>query len=99
MQPVLRNTDAYDPTVVKVQTFKWTSMALGWYLSMIWGWIYASDSARVWVGTNIRLFNVLSQRNEISLRSPKGAVDAVGDTIARRIGSLNLTRQTSMKEV
>lgn len=95
----LPNTDRCDPTLVKVQTFKWTSLALGWYLSMIWGWVYASDSSRVWVGTNIRLFNVLSQRNEISLRSPKGAVDAVGNTIAKRIGSLNLTSKTTMKEV
>ena len=71
-------------------------------MSMLWGWVYASDSARIWLGTNIRLFNVLSQKNEVSLRNPRGAVDAVGDTIARRIGSLSLggsSSQTTMKEV
>ena len=64
---------------------------------MLWGWIYAAD-ARIWLGTSIRLFNVRSQKNEISLRSPRGAVDAVGDTIARRIGSLSFnTSQTSLE--
>ena len=65
---------------------------------MIWGFIYAADSSRVWAGTAIRLFNVLSQRNEISLRSPRGAVDAVGNTIAQRLSSISLNRPT-MKEV
>ena len=74
-------------------------MSLGWYMSVLWGWVYAADSARIWVGTSIRLFNVRSQRNEISLRSPRGAVDAVGDTIARRIGSLSFKTETSMREV
>lgn len=95
------NTNA--ATKVKVQTFRWTSLALGWYMSMLWGWVYASDSARIWLGTNIRLFNVLSQKNEVSLRHPRGAVDAVGDTIARRIGSLSLggggSSQITMREV
>jgi hypothetical protein len=68
-------------------------------MSVLWGWVYAADSARIWVGTSIRLFNVRSQKNEISLRSPRGAVDAVGDTIARRIGSLSFNRETSMREV
>lgn len=69
-------------------------------MSMIWGWIYASDPARVWLGTNIRLFNVLSQKNEVSLRHPRGAVDAVGNTIARRIGSLSLGGSSqTMREV
>lgn len=96
---VLRDIDADAPAIVKVQTFKWTSLSMGWYLSMVWGWVYAADAARIWPGTSIRLFNVLSPRNEISLRSPRGAVDAVGDTIARRISSLNFNNQTSMREV
>ena len=88
-------------TVVKVQTFRWTSRALGWYASMLWGWVYAADPARVWAGTGVRLFNVLAQRHEISLKSPRGAVDAVGDTIARRIGGLSLSGSNSqtMREV
>jgi hypothetical protein len=96
---VLRRTNSVAVATVKVQTFRWTTLSLGWYLSMVWGWVYAGDTARIWVGTSIRLFNVLSQKNEISLRSPRGAVDAVGDTIARRIGSLSFNSQTTMKEV
>ena len=96
---VLRHTNSVAVATVKVQTFRWTPLSLGWYLSMVWGWVYAGDTARIWMGTSIRLFNVLSQKNEISLRSPRGAVDAVGDTIARRIGSLSFNSQTTMKEV
>ncbi|KAK5166734.1 uncharacterized protein LTR77_008278 [Saxophila tyrrhenica] len=78
------------PSEVKVQTFRWTARALGWYASMLWGWVYAADPARVWAGTAVRLFAVRAQRREVSLKSPRGAVDAVGDTIARRIGGLSL---------
>ena len=96
---LLLYTNSYPAVVVKVQSFRWTTLSLGWYQSMLWGWIYAADAARVWVGTSVRLFNVLSQRNEISLRSPRGAVDAVGDTIARRIGSLSFNSSPTMREV
>ena len=96
---ILHCTNSIAAATVKVQTFRWTTLSLGWYLSMIWGWVYGGDTARIWVGTSIRLFNVLSQKNEISLRSPRGAVDAVGDTIARRIGSLSFNSQPTMREV
>ena len=79
---------------MKVQTFRWTSLALGWYLSLLWGRIYAADSAslRIWVGTGIRLFNVVNVKQEgISLLKPRGAVDAVGGEIARRIGGISLS--------
>ncbi|KAK3679782.1 hypothetical protein LTR78_000158 [Recurvomyces mirabilis] len=82
----------------KVQHFVWTSLSLGWYLSLIWGFIYAQDTAvnrginGIWTGTRIKLFSVMagSQGSGISLGSPKGAVDAVGNAIAMRIGSLGL---------
>ena len=93
--PGKNSTD--EATGVKVQTFKWTSVAVGWYLSMVWSWVYAKET--LWAGTSIRLFNVVSQRQDISLSSPKGAVDAAGEAIARRIGSLSLGSKTSMKEV
>ncbi|TKA83595.1 hypothetical protein B0A55_00401 [Friedmanniomyces simplex] len=79
-----------------VQAFQWTSLSLGWYLGLLWGLVYSSDVAAhrglngVWTGTGIKLFGVLaSQGQGISLRSPKGAVDYVGDAIAQRIGSLS----------
>lgn len=95
----LQIANASCATVVKVQTFRWTNLALGWYISLLWGRIYAADSARLWVGTNVRLFNVISQQNRISLSSPKGAVDAVGDTIARRIGSISFNSSMTSREV
>ena len=76
-------------------SFKWTPQALGWYLSVLWGLIYTADAAvnrgstGVWAGTSIKLFSVVSHREQVSLRSPKGAVDAAGDAIARRITSFS----------
>ncbi|KAK5116136.1 hypothetical protein LTR62_008462 [Meristemomyces frigidus] len=91
------------PLPPKIQTFAWTSLALGWYLSLIWGLVYAQDTAvnkgisGVWTGTGIRVFAVLGRGEGggfggtgISLGSPRGAVDAVGNALASRIGSLNL---------
>jgi hypothetical protein len=61
---------------------------------MLWGFIFAQDAQNnrgsngLWAGTSIKLFNISSRQGDmISLRSPKGAVDAVGDSLARRIGS------------
>jgi hypothetical protein len=97
---LLLESFADEAIIVKVQTFRWTSLALGWYESMIWAWIYAADPARTWLGTSVRLFNVLSHKNEVSLRNPRGAVDAVGDTIARRIGNLSLPGSSqTMREI
>ncbi|KAK5120846.1 hypothetical protein LTR85_005913 [Meristemomyces frigidus] len=86
------------------QAFQWTSLSLGWYLSLLWGFIYASDVATnrgmngVWTGTSIKLFTVLaSQGGNVSLRSPKGAVDAVGSSIVQRLGSLSFN--SSPKDV
>lgn len=78
---------------IRLQTFTWSSLALGWYMSMLWGFIFAQDAQNnrgsngLWAGTSIKLFNIANRSGEISLRSPKGAVDAVGDSLARRIGS------------
>ena len=73
---------------------------------MLWGLIYAQDVTvnrgihGVWTGTGIRLFNVVAaQGNSISLSSPKGAIDAIGDSIARRVGSLSFNSSPSMREV
>lgn len=61
---------------------------------MLWGFIFAQDAQNnrgsngLWAGTSIKLFNIANRYENISLRSPKGAVDAVGDSLARRISSL-----------
>lgn len=90
-----------DPSAIKVQSFSWSPLALGWYLSMLWGFIYAQDASAnrgsngLWTGTAIRLFNIQSRHEGISLRRPKGAVDAVGDSLARRITGLGFSAGTS----
>lgn len=44
------------------------------------------------MGTGVRLFNVVNVKQEgISLLKPRGAVDAVGGEIARRIGGISLS--------
>ncbi|KAI9832089.1 MAG: hypothetical protein M1826_002418 [Phylliscum demangeonii] len=86
-----------DPSPIKVHYFEWSPLALGWYESLLWGLIFASDihfargSAGVWSGTGIKLFRV----QEVaaagpSLLQPRGAVDAVGSSLINRIGSLNI---------
>ncbi|KAI7417930.1 hypothetical protein KC336_g9885, partial [Hortaea werneckii] len=89
----LTNEEASAPSA---QAFQWTSLSLGWYISLLWGLIYASDANSnkgingIWTGTNIKLFSIVaSAHGTVSLSSPKGAVDAVGDSIARRISSLS----------
>lgn len=96
------NTSLAEPEEAKVQAFQWTSLSLGWYLSLLWGLVYASDVATnkgvngIWTGTAIKLFNIkASHDGGISLRSPKGAVDAVGNTIVQRLGSLNFNSSNS----
>ena len=92
--PPSQPTDPHHPPPpIRLQTFTWSSLALGWYMSMLWGFIFAQDAQNnrgsngLWAGTAIKLFNIANRQGEISLRSPKGAVDAVGDSLARRIGS------------
>ncbi|KAL8941310.1 MAG: hypothetical protein Q9216_002329 [Gyalolechia sp. 2 TL-2023] len=53
-----------DPSPPRVHLFSWTPLALGWYESLLWGFIFASEmvvqkgTVGVWNGTNIRLFRV-----------------------------------------
>ena len=97
--------DTGDEARKQRQGFKWTTQSLGWYIGFLWGLIYASDASMnrgsnaIWAGTNIKLFSVLSQRHDISLKSPKGAVDAAGDAIAQRISSFSFTKAPTMREV
>ncbi|KAI0397250.1 high-temperature-induced dauer-formation protein-domain-containing protein [Xylariaceae sp. FL0594] len=86
-----------EPSPVRVQSFEWSPLALGWYESLIWGFIFASEmhvakgTAGVWNGTAIKLFKVQETApTGPTLTSPRGAVDAVGNNIVSRIGSINL---------
>ena len=86
-----------DPSPVRVHSFEWSPLALGWYESLLWGFIFASEiqiakgTLGVWNATHIKLFRVQETAPQgPSLTSPRGAVDAVGSNIVSRIGAINL---------
>lgn len=92
-----------DSSSIKVHSFEWSALALGWYESLLWGFIFSSEmlvgsasnstpgSVGVWNGTNVKLFKVQETAAQgPSLLAPKGAVDAVGSNLVNRIGNLRL---------
>ncbi|KAJ4399734.1 hypothetical protein N0V85_005936 [Neurospora sp. IMI 360204] len=86
-----------DASPVRVHMFEWSPMALGWYESLLWGFVFASEmqvargTVGIWNTTNIKLFHVQQIAAQgPSLTSPRGAVDAVGSNIVSRIGAINL---------
>jgi len=92
-----------DPSPARVHSFEWSALSLGWYESLLWGFIFSSEmvvgstsnstpgSVGVWNGTGIKLFKVQETAAQgPTLLAPKGAVDAVGSNLVQRIGSLNL---------
>lgn len=92
-----------DPSPIQVHMFEWTPLSLGWYESLLWGFIFSSEmvvgsapgstpgAVGVWNGTAIKLFRVQEAVAQgPTLLAPKGAVDAVGSSIVQRIGNLNL---------
>jgi len=86
-----------EPSPVRVHLFEWSPLSLGWYESLLWGFVFAQEmlvakgTAGVWNNTSIRLFKVQeAAAHAPSLMQPRGAVDAVGSNLVQRIGSLNL---------
>ncbi|RFU77158.1 high-temperature-induced dauer-formation [Trichoderma arundinaceum] len=86
-----------EPSPIRVQSFEWSQLALGWYESLLWGVIFASEmqiakgTMGIWNGTAIKLFRVQETAPAgPTLTSPRGAVDAVGSNIVSRIGQINL---------
>jgi len=85
-----------EPSPIRVHLFEWTPMSIGWYESLLWGFIFTSEmsvskgTAGVWNGTLIKLFHVQATAAQTpSLLAPRGAVDAVGSNLVNRIGSLS----------
>ncbi|KAL8665760.1 MAG: hypothetical protein Q9168_007638, partial [Polycauliona sp. 1 TL-2023] len=81
-----------DPSPPRVHLFSWTPMSLGWYESLLWGFIFTSEmmvqkgTVGVWNGSNIRLFRVEQvAASGPSLMKPMGAVDAVGSNLVSRM--------------
>lgn len=86
-----------EPSSVKVHSFEWTQLSLGWYESLLWGIIFTGEmqvsrgALGIWNGTTIKLFRVQETApSGPTLSSPRGAVDAVGSNIVSRIGQINL---------
>ncbi|KAF2685360.1 hypothetical protein K458DRAFT_417422 [Lentithecium fluviatile CBS 122367] len=86
-----------EPSPIRVHSFEWSPLSLGWYESLLWGFVFAGEmtvskgTAGVWNNTSIRLFKVQEAAAQTpSLLAPRGAVDAVGSNLVQRIGSLNL---------
>ncbi|TFB04536.1 Ubp5-interacting protein ftp105 [Trichoderma ghanense] len=86
-----------EPSPIRVHSFEWSPLALGWYESLLWGVIFASEmqiakgTMGIWNGTAIKLFRVQETAPAgPTLTSPRGAVDAVGSNIVSRIGQMNL---------
>ncbi|KAH7396354.1 high-temperature-induced dauer-formation protein-domain-containing protein [Pyrenochaeta sp. MPI-SDFR-AT-0127] len=86
-----------EPSPIRVHLFEWSPLSLGWYESLLWGFVFAAEmlvakgTAGVWNNTSIRLFRVQEGAAATpTLLAPRGAVDAVGSNLVQRIGSLNL---------
>lgn len=86
-----------DVSAIRIHTFEWTPLSLGWYESLLWAFIFqaemqvAKGTVGVWNGTSIKLFRVQETTPEgPSLSSPRGAVDAVGSNIMSRVGSMSI---------
>lgn len=95
----IRETDVrgIEQSPIRVHLFEWSPLSLGWYESLLWGFVFAQEmlvakgTAGVWNNTSIRLFKVQEAAAQTpSLMQPRGAVDAVGSNLVQRIGSLNL---------
>ena len=86
-----------DPSPPRVHLFEWTPLSLGWYESLLWGFIFASEmvvqkgTVGVWNGTAVRLFKVETAAfSGPSLMKPMGAVDAVGSRLVSGVTSLGI---------
>ncbi len=101
---IIRNTNVrgIEPSPIRVHLFEWSPLSLGWYESLLWGFVFAAEmlvakgTAGVWNNTSIRLFRVQEGAAQTpSLMQPRGAVDAVGSNLVQRIGSLNVNLRTT----
>lgn len=96
---IIRSTEirGIEPSPIRVHSFEWSPLSLGWYESLLWSFIFAGEmlvskgTAGVWNNTSIRLFKVQEAAAAApSLLAPRGAVDAVGSNLVQRIGNLNI---------
>ena len=95
--PPISLPSTIEPNPPRTYSFEWSPLSMGWYESLLWSFVCASEmalergSVGVWNGTAIRLFKVEKEASRgPSLMQPRGAVDAVGSNIVQRIGGLSL---------
>ncbi|KAL7273727.1 hypothetical protein RUND412_003408 [Rhizina undulata] len=98
----LRTTPlSLDLSPVKIHMFEWSPPALGWYESLLWGFIFVAErhvakgTVGVWNGTTVKLFRVQETAREgPSLLAPRGGVDAIGSSLVERLGGVAGRRTT-----
>lgn len=97
----IRTTEVHgiEPSLIKTHMFEWSPLALGWYESLLWGFIFVSErhvtkgTVGVWNGTAVKLFRVQETAPEgPSLLAPRGGVDAIGTNLIERLGNVGLGR-------
>ena len=101
-----------DPSPMEPQGFEWSALSLGWYESLLWGFIFSGEmavgsapgatpgSVGVWNGTAIKLFRVQEAAVQgPTLLAPKGAVDAVGSNLVQRIGNLGFRGRPASQDL
>lgn len=97
-----------EPSPIRVHSFEWSPLSMGWYESLLWGFVFSSEmvvgtasgatpgTVGVWNSTGIRLFKVQEAATQgPTLLAPRGAVDAVGSNLVQRIGNLSLRRTST----
>lgn len=103
----IRRTEIHgiEPSLIKTHMFEWSPLALGWYESLLWGFIFVSErhvakgTVGVWNGTAVKLFRVQETVPEgPSLLAPRGGVDAIGTNLIERLGSVSLGRSQSQQQ-
>jgi len=88
---------------VRVHLFEWSPLSLGWYESLLWGFIFSAEvnaskgATGPWKGTNIKLFRVQEAIVQSpTLMAPRGAVDAVGSTLVQKLGSFGFQKAAAV---
>ena len=88
---------------MSTEPFNWTSPAIVWYKSFLWGQIFSSEmdlqngTVGVWKDTEIRLFKV-QKRTEDGLRGmardmSAHTVDKMARGVLERLGNVNLGKK------
>jgi hypothetical protein len=98
-----------DPSPIETDPFHWTSHAVVWYKSFLWGQIFSAEmdiqngTVGVWKDTQVRLFRVQQDKSSEGLRGmardmSARQVDQMARGVLERLGSVNLGKKDSHGE-